>query len=167
MEEEKIEQRKKRIKNWLKNPENFLLVLVLLFAFVIRFYYFWTLRNQPLWWDAACYGALAQNYAHHLWDSNPLIIGETLIRPQLFPYIWSILLKLGFNEVAVRFFLEFLPSFIAVFFVYLIQYKDLLLVKFLKQPPKPIYFLSSNLFHYSFPLYFYLIVLQQNYKTLI
>ena len=60
--EEIIEKRKEKIINWLKKPSNLILVLVLIFAFALRLYYFILVKNQPLWWDEACYGILAKNF---------------------------------------------------------------------------------------------------------
>ena len=122
--QKELENRKKKILNkiipFMKEPLNLALVTVLLFAFVLRLYYFIKVGNQPLWWDELCYGSLAKNFITHTWDSTTLILGETAIRPVLFPLLWSILLRVGIPEGGVRFFLEFIPSILSVFFVYLI-----------------------------------------------
>src|SRR3989344_5007955 len=119
-----IEKRKDKLKekalNYLKNPYNFILVCILLFAFFIRLYYFTLTYNQPLWWDEAVYGSLARNFISHKWDGTQAINGEILIRPLLIPFLWSFLIRFGFPESGVRFILEFLPSFFSVLFVYLI-----------------------------------------------
>jgi len=120
IQEEKTEERKEKIKNWLNQPLNLALVAVLLFAFVIRFHYFLMTKTQPLWWDGLCYGSLAKNFVSHAWDGTTLIIRETLIRPPLFPFLWSLLLRLNLSEVSIRFLLEFTPSVLAVFFIYLV-----------------------------------------------
>jgi len=109
-----------KISKWFKDPLNFSLFAVMVFAFSIRLYYFILVGNQPLWWDEACYGSLAKNFLTSIWDGTPLILGETIIRPPLFAWLWAALLKLSLPESAVRFFLEFVPSVISVFFVYLI-----------------------------------------------
>jgi len=112
---------KEKIKNWLKEPFNLALLGVLIFAVGIRLYYFSFTLGQGLWWDEAAYGSLAKNIMHGgIWDATDLIIGEKGIRPPLFPLIWGFLVSIGFGESAVRFLLEFVPSVIAVFFVYLI-----------------------------------------------
>lgn len=122
--EQNLEQRKEKIENkvskFMKDPYNLALVGVLLFAFIVRFYYFFITKSQPLWWDEAVYGTLAKNYITHMWNGMDVIVGESVIRPFLFPFLWSILLRLGANEVVARFFLEFIPSILSVFFVYLI-----------------------------------------------
>jgi len=75
-----------------------------------------------LWWDEAAYGSLAKNFIlDGRWSDTYLIQHETFIRPLLFPILWAALLKIGFGEIGVRFLLQFLPSIIAVFFVYLIS----------------------------------------------
>jgi len=119
-EEEKVKEKKEKIKNWLKKPLNLTFIGVMLFAFVIRFHYFLMTKSQPLWWDELAYGSLAKNFLSHAWDGTPLIIRETLIRPPLFPFIWSLFLRLNFNEITIRFLLEFIPSILSVYLVYLI-----------------------------------------------
>jgi 4-amino-4-deoxy-L-arabinose transferase-like glycosyltransferase len=122
--QESFEKRKKlaidKIKQFTKDPLNIALVAVLLFAFILRLYYFIKVGNQPLWWDEAVYGGMARNFVSHLWDGTIFIVGETSIRPFLLPFLWSLLLRIGMPEGGVRFFLEFVPSIISVFFVYLI-----------------------------------------------
>lgn len=118
--EEIIEKRKGKVLSWLKDPLNLSLVAVLIFALAIRLYYFFLTYNQPLWWDELCYGSIAKNMISHVWDGTDLIVRESMIRPLLLPFFWSLLLRIGFGEGAARFLLEFLPSIISVFFVYLI-----------------------------------------------
>lgn len=124
MEEALLEKRKEKLKkqffSWIKKPHNLTLLAVLLFAFVIRLYYFIKVGAQPLWWDEACYGSLAKNLISHLWDGTFIIEYETLIRPFFFPFIWSLLLRIGIPEMGIRFILEFIPSILSVFFVYLV-----------------------------------------------
>ena len=117
---DKSEVRKEAIKNWLKKKDNLFLAGILIFAFVIRWYYFILTKVQPLWWDEAAYGSLAKSWAYGLWSNADVIVGETLIRPPLFPMIWSVLVSLGVGEVGVRFLLEFVPSVFTIFAVYLI-----------------------------------------------
>ena len=118
--EEGKEKLQNKVFNWLKNPLNLSLVLVLLFAFAIRLYYLFLTKGQPLWWDEACYGSLAKNILTSLWSSTDLITSESIIRPPLFALAWAILIFLNIPETGTRFILEIIPSFLSVFFVYLI-----------------------------------------------
>jgi len=56
----------------------------------------------------------------HAWDNTYITIREGLIRPPFFPFLWSLLMRVGFTEVISKFILEFIPSIVSVFFVYLI-----------------------------------------------
>ena len=118
--EEAIKKRKDRFTNWIKEPLNFFLVAVLVFAVAIRLYYFFLVGNQPLWWDEAVYGSLAKNLITHQWNGTDLITGETHIRPIIFSIMWASLLLLKIPESGVRFILVLIPSILSVFFVYLI-----------------------------------------------
>src|SRR3989344_3035770 len=125
MEEEqnnKIEERKKKIKNWFKDYNNLALFSILLISIVIRFYFFFLTKNQPLWWDELAYGSLAKNFVTHFWDGTSMIVHETEIRPLFFPLLWSGLLRLGFSESFNRFLLSLLPSVLSVFLIYKIGY---------------------------------------------
>lgn len=121
--QEIVEKRKRKLKDalfgWVKDNYDKTFLVILGMALIIRLYYFFLTMNQPLWWDEACYGSLAANLVSHLWDNTQLIRGETLIRPILFPFFWSILMRLHIPETGVRFLLEFIPSILSVFFVYL------------------------------------------------
>lgn len=112
-------ERKEKLKKWFKDPHNLIFLAILIFAFAIRWYYFLLTKTQPLWWDEAAYGALAKNFIHHAWDQTSLIIGETIIRPPLFPLLWSFLLRIGIDEIGTRLLLEFIPSILTVYLVYL------------------------------------------------
>ncbi|MEK6875331.1 MAG: glycosyltransferase family 39 protein [Nanoarchaeota archaeon] len=118
-QEEIIEKRKSKFISWFNKTDNLILISILVFALVLRIYFFIITMNQPLWWDEACYGSIATNLVTHIWDDTALIIGETKIRPFIFPFIWSILIRLGFQESYSRFLLEFIPSILTVLFVYL------------------------------------------------
>jgi len=119
-EEKELEQKKDKIVSWLKKPINFSLFTVLFIGIAFRLYYFWMTRAQPLWWDELCYGSLAKNMISHAWNGTSLIIGETNIRPMIFPFLWSLLLRLNLGELVSRILLVLLPSIASLFFVYLI-----------------------------------------------
>lgn len=114
------EERKEKVKAWLKEPLNLALIGAILLGVILRLYYFGVTKLQPVWWDEAAYGTLAKNYISHIWDGTSIIIGESSIRPPLFSIIWSYLIRVGFGEVSIRFILELLPSILSVFLIYLI-----------------------------------------------
>ncbi|MBU0760089.1 MAG: hypothetical protein KJ600_05540 [Nanoarchaeota archaeon] len=123
-EEEKLSERKTKIKNWLKNPYNLCLVGILVLAFAIRFYYFLLTKTQPLWWDEAEYMSIAKSFAgitnfeYHI----------TLNRFPGFPFLASLFYMIGVsNETVLKFFLAFIPSLITIFLLYFAlsaMYKD-------------------------------------------
>ena len=49
--EQIIQKRKEKIFSWLKKPENLIFSLIFLGIIILRFYYFWITKNQPVWWD--------------------------------------------------------------------------------------------------------------------
>jgi hypothetical protein len=108
-------QRKEKIKNWLKNPYNFVILGIIIFAFLIRVYYFWITKNQPLWWDEAEYMSAAKSYAGvvHFEMSPGRLPG--------FPIVASLFFMLGVtNELILRFFLTFIPSLIVILLTYFV-----------------------------------------------
>ncbi len=115
---EKIEERKSKIWEFMKN--HYILIGILILALVIRLYYFFITQDQTLWWDELSYGILAKNLVLHQWDNARIIIGETNIRPMLFSIFWSFLMRLDLSEVFMKFLLEIIPSFFIVLFTYLV-----------------------------------------------
>ena len=86
-----VEERKDKVKNWLKNPYNLALIGILIIAFGIRLYYFNLTSDQPLWWDEAEYMLKAKNIALNTpdtgWGSN--------VRPVLFSFLASLFSMMG------------------------------------------------------------------------
>jgi 4-amino-4-deoxy-L-arabinose transferase-like glycosyltransferase len=119
--QKKVANRKKNLIDWLRNPENFILSAVIIFAFVLRLYYFFITKNQALWWDEACYTSLAKNLILHIWDGTPEIIGESMIRPVLFPFILSILARIGFTEIGIRFLFVLISTASVIFLYYAVR----------------------------------------------
>lgn len=108
------EEKKGKVKNWLRNPYNLLFLAILIFSFIIRFYYFWLTKNQPLWWDESEYVCGAKGYAGII--ECPLQI----IRMPGFPLIMSIFFRLNLtNEPLLRFLVLFIPSFLSIYLVYI------------------------------------------------
>jgi len=121
--EEIIQKREKKLIDWIKQPSNLAILGILILAFIVRLYYFIITKNQALWWDGACYGALAKNLITHYWDNAVIILGETEIRPPLMPFLWSLLLRLELQELTIKFLFEFLPSLATVLLFYLVAEK--------------------------------------------
>ena len=119
---EKSGNRADKLKTWAKERHNFIFLLILAFAIVVRLYYFSLTSGQPLWWDEADYLAYAKNLAG--------IQTHWIVTPQhnsLFPFIAAIFFKIGFSEAIVKFFVEIIPSIAVVLLTYLIAgelYKD-------------------------------------------
>ncbi len=113
-EKEEIEQRKKKIKFWIKNPYNLAIVGILIFAFIIRLYYFFLTKNQPLWWDEAEYMSTAKHWAFDI----PYILN--MHRPPLFQFLGFLFFSAGFKELFIKFILVLLPSLFLIFAVYLL-----------------------------------------------
>lgn len=111
---DKTKEKKEKVKNWLKNPYNLILVGTLIFAFIVRIYFLSSTQNQPLWWDEGEYMLKAKNIAFGTPDT-----GWWFGRPILFPFIAALFLKIGFGEIGLRL-LFFLISFSVVLLLYLI-----------------------------------------------
>lgn len=105
--------KKDKLKSWLSNPYNLLIIILILFAIGLRWHYFEITKNQPLWWDEASYMAAAKDYAG---------IGDyqlESIRLPGFPLTMSLFFKIGVtNEVVLRFFGLFLPSILMILLIY-------------------------------------------------
>lgn len=110
---DKAEGRKEKIKNWLKNPYNLTFLGIMVFAFLIRFYYFFLTKNQTLWWDEAGYMAAAKSYAG---------IGNyqlEAIRLPGFPLLISLFFIIGVtSEPIIRFAALFIPSIVLILLTY-------------------------------------------------
>ncbi|MBI2632249.1 glycosyltransferase family 39 protein [Candidatus Pacearchaeota archaeon] len=112
--EKKVEEKKDKLKRWLKEPGNLILVLILIGAFAIRLYYLLHAGNQTLWWDEAEYMSTAKHWAF----SVPYDINQQ--RPPLFQLLSSLLLILGFHELFLKFLLVALPSTAIIYLTYLL-----------------------------------------------
>jgi len=99
---------------------NLLLGAIILFGAVIRIYLFNLVKTQAHWWDSLAYGSLAKNMIFHKWDEVPFIVHELVIRPPLFPLIWSWFLRMGASDSSLIFITGIVPSIISIFLVYLI-----------------------------------------------
>lgn len=121
--EARKEKAKEKISSWMKNKYIILFALIFILGIIIRLYFFFVTKNQPLWWDEADYMAYAKNLAG---------IGNVdwIVTPKhnsLFPYIAAILLRLGSSELISKFFLELIPSILLIYLTYkicILMYKD-------------------------------------------
>ena len=102
------------VKRWFKETHNALFILILVFSFLVRLYFFVNAYNQPLWWDEAEYMATAKHWAFGVpYDINPQ-------RPPLFqlaavPFLWF-----GLGEGSLKFFLVILPSVCTIGLIYFV-----------------------------------------------
>jgi len=112
--EDKITERKEKIKSWIKDPYNLALIGIILLAFAFRLYYFWITKSQPLWWDEAEYMSTAKHWIFGIpYDINPQ-------RPPLFQLLAAIFLFVGFSEATIKFLIVLIPSIFLVFAIYLV-----------------------------------------------
>ncbi len=93
------------------------LILILIFAFIIRLYYFFLTKDQAVWWDEAEYLLKAKNIALGTPET-----GFWYGRPILFPIILSGFYFLGLDETAIRFSLIIVSVF-SIYLIYLVGRK--------------------------------------------
>jgi len=121
-EEAKLDKRKEKVKNWLKNPYNLIFIAILLLAIIIRLYYFSLTKSQPLWWDEADYLSYAKNLAG--FNVSWIITAK---HNSLYPFLAAAIFKFGLSEEVVKFLIQIVPSVLTVFLTYFIcieMYKD-------------------------------------------
>ncbi|MBX4212387.1 glycosyltransferase family 39 protein [Candidatus Pacearchaeota archaeon] len=105
---------KNKASQWLKDRHNLIMVLLTLFAAVIRIYYWVHTAGQPLWWDESEYGATAK----HLVLNLPYTLNAQ--RPFLFPGIFGVSLLIGMSEQIIKFLWVVLPSILVIPAIYLL-----------------------------------------------
>src|SRR3990167_10242817 len=113
--EESTEKKGNKISNFLKNKENLVLFLIIVFALIIRIWVYIKTLNQPIWWDEGDYLAAAKRWGlglniHDIWYYR---------RAFLLPVIWAGIYKIGGNETFLRF-TELIFSILVVYFTYLL-----------------------------------------------
>ncbi len=113
--QETLEKRSEKIKKWFRNRENLYIFSIFALAIAIRLFYFWIMKQQPIWWDEAEYLAKAKKLAfgftwYDYWSPR---------KPILLTWMFASLYKIGFDEIAFRFII-FLLSVFGVVFSYLI-----------------------------------------------
>ncbi len=113
-ENKELNDRVDRIKNWLKKPDNAILVGILVLAIAVRLYFFFQTSGQTLWYDEADYMSTAKHWAFDI----PYMLN--VHRPPLFQLLGSFGFDFGLGEMWIKFLLVLLPSIILVYFVYLL-----------------------------------------------
>ncbi|MBS3140774.1 glycosyltransferase family 39 protein [Candidatus Woesearchaeota archaeon] len=104
-----------KTREFFKDKENRYLALILIFAFLIRLFYFMKTFQQPLWWDEAEYMSMAKS----LFFNIPYEFNSQ--RPILFPLLEGIVMWIfAKSEFMVRLLLVFLPSLALVYVSYLL-----------------------------------------------
>ena len=117
MENQELEQRKQKIKDFFN--ENFVLMALMTLVTIIYLYYFFKLGNQPTWWDEGDYLAIAKVWAINM-PTPEWWIHFTRMRPLFIPLLWTGLMKMGFGEAGLRFFTELLPALGTIFLTYVL-----------------------------------------------
>ena len=99
-----------------QNRHLILLLLILVFAFFVRFDYLTEYSDQGLWYDEGEYLLRAESIAFDDLE-DPEGVAER--RPVLMPAIWGSILFLGGGEYSIKFF-QVLISVLTILFVYLL-----------------------------------------------
>lgn len=106
--------------NILKHKWLLILLIILVFAVIIRIWVFSITLNQPVWWDEGDYLTVAKKIGNNnLYPNFKLSELSNPRRPLLLPIIWGIIFKFGFGEATIRL-TQFIFSMFAVFLTYLV-----------------------------------------------
>lgn len=104
--------------NNIKNNKQYLIIYiiiaVLLFAFIIRTYYLIETKDQLVWWDEAEYLVKAKSLAFGTSDEgwNPL-------RELFMSFFWALLYKLGATEIVIKI-SSLLIALLSIYLTYLV-----------------------------------------------
>ncbi len=113
MEPNTTEDRKAKIKQWLTNKDNLLLIGIIVLTLIVRLYLFIPVQNQPVWWDESEYlasGKYIAGIVQH-YDLNPQ-------RPFLFLGAIALLSMIGASLAFIKLLLVVIPSIILVYCVF-------------------------------------------------
>ena len=108
-----MESLKSKVKHFLSQRENQIFLLILIFAFALRLYFFFKTYNQALWWDEADYMSIAKSYA---WGT-PEVAAPWRARGM--SLIFGVFYFFGANEIFQRL-IVILFSVAAVWITYII-----------------------------------------------
>lgn len=108
-----IEKREKIFLKWIKKDYNYLLLSLIIFTVLIRIYYLFLTKDQPIWWDGAEYMNMGKAMAFNLPYSFDAV------RPVFFSFIVSLLYHIPETEFLTRIFVVLL-SITSIIFTYLL-----------------------------------------------
>ena len=106
-----------KITNWIK--KNWIFLIILVFAIIIRLYFFILTKNQPLWWDESSYLSIAKHWAFGM-PYNIVPYGIEPHRPIILPLLSALIFKTGLSILSIKFFLIFIPSVAIVLMSYIL-----------------------------------------------
>jgi len=106
-----------KIKEWFSKKDNLILLGIILFAAIIRIYFFYLTKNQPIWWDESDYLAYAKTLAG-MGSINWIVTSQ---HNSIFSFILAFFFTINFSEALMKFILEIIPSTIIVILTYLIS----------------------------------------------
>src|SRR3989338_7146896 len=89
--------KKLKLDKFVKEKEDELFLLIMIFAFIINIYFFTKTYSQALWFDEADY----LNFAKYIAFGFPEW-GLGAVRPPLFPLISALFFKIGLGEIGLR-----------------------------------------------------------------
>lgn len=110
--DDKLLERKEKIKLWFKDPYHLIILGVIVLALVVRLYFFFLTQNQPLWWDESEYMLKGKS----MFLGTPST-GWAAQREIVIPIIWGLLYKFVQSEFLPRF-LQIIVSLVTVFLTY-------------------------------------------------
>ena len=145
-------------KEWWKDKGNLIFIGILIAAFVIRFYFFILTRNQPLWWDESELMLRAKGMVF----GTP-ITGWNIARELVFPFLISLILRIGLGELTIRF-LQVLLSTFTIFMLYMVSKemfnkKIALIASFLMSFLWLHLFFTNRILLYIWPCLIYLLII--------
>jgi 4-amino-4-deoxy-L-arabinose transferase-like glycosyltransferase len=91
-----------------------IIILILLFALVLRLYFFFNTLNQPLWYDEAGFIVMARHFVSDFPSSSGLSASKEFV----IPFFWGILWEIAHGEFLIRA-LQVIISLLTVFMTYL------------------------------------------------
>ncbi|MEK6951738.1 MAG: glycosyltransferase family 39 protein [Nanoarchaeota archaeon] len=103
-----------KIREWLNDKCNLGFLLVLLGSIILRIYYFFLTKIQPLWYDESDYISMALHWATGI----PYYVNSQ--RPPLLPFLEFLILKIGGGEILIRFLIILIPSILVVSLTYFV-----------------------------------------------